>query len=48
MSTDEYFAAAAGPVAPRPRNSVLDLTKIEATSFTSAASLESLAAYLAQ
>jgi dTDP-4-dehydrorhamnose 3,5-epimerase/reductase len=48
VSTDEYFAGSSGPVAPRPRNSVLDLTRIEATSFTSAASLESLAAYLAQ
>ncbi|CAN5434487.1 bifunctional dTDP-4-dehydrorhamnose 3,5-epimerase family protein/NAD(P)-dependent oxidoreductase [soil metagenome] len=47
VSTDEYFAGSSGPVAPRPRNSVLDLTRIEATSFTSAASLESLAAYLA-
>ena len=25
VTTDEYFATAAGPVAPRPRNSVLDL-----------------------
>ncbi len=33
LSTEEYFATAAGPVAPRPRNSVLDLAKIEATGF---------------
>ncbi|HKT55933.1 MAG TPA: bifunctional dTDP-4-dehydrorhamnose 3,5-epimerase family protein/NAD(P)-dependent oxidoreductase [Microbacterium sp.] len=33
VSTDEYFAAATGPVAPRPRNSMLDLAKIEATGF---------------
>lgn len=29
VSTSEYFAAAAGPIAPRPRNSVLDTRKIE-------------------
>ncbi|WP_018188745.1 bifunctional dTDP-4-dehydrorhamnose 3,5-epimerase family protein/NAD(P)-dependent oxidoreductase [Microbacterium sp. 77mftsu3.1] len=33
VSTDEYFASATGPVAPRPRWSVLDLAKIEATGF---------------
>lgn len=33
VSTEEYFASAAGPVAPRPRNSVLDLGKITATGF---------------
>lgn len=33
VSTEEYFASAAGPVAPRPRNSVLDLGAIEATGF---------------
>ncbi|WP_426323942.1 sugar nucleotide-binding protein [Microbacterium sp. E-13] len=33
VSTDEYFAFATGPVAPRPRNSVLDLAKLEATGF---------------
>ncbi|REJ08063.1 dTDP-4-dehydrorhamnose reductase [Microbacterium bovistercoris] len=33
VSTGEYFAAASGPVAPRPRNSVLDLAKIEAAGF---------------
>ncbi|MET0734692.1 MAG: bifunctional dTDP-4-dehydrorhamnose 3,5-epimerase family protein/NAD(P)-dependent oxidoreductase [Microbacterium sp.] len=27
VSTEEYYAAAAGPVSPRPRNSVLDLAK---------------------
>jgi dTDP-4-dehydrorhamnose reductase/dTDP-4-dehydrorhamnose 3,5-epimerase len=31
IPTDEYFASATSPVAPRPRNSVLDLTKIEGT-----------------
>ena len=33
VTTDEYFATATGPVAPRPRNSVLDLAKLEATGF---------------
>lgn len=33
VSMADYFADAAGPVAPRPRNSTLDLTKIEATGF---------------
>ena len=33
VSTDEYFASAATPVAPRPRNSTLDLTKIRSTGF---------------
>jgi len=33
VSTEEYFASASVPVAPRPRNSVLDLSKIEATGF---------------
>lgn len=37
VSTEEYFAAAAaGPVAPRPRNSTLDLTRIEETGFAPA------------
>jgi dTDP-4-dehydrorhamnose 3,5-epimerase len=47
VSTAEYFAAAAGPVAPRPHNSCLDTTKIEAAGFTPPAWRESLAAYLA-
>lgn len=34
VSTDEYFASADGPIAPRPKNSVLDLSKIEGTGFT--------------
>lgn len=47
VSTDEYFASATGPVAPRPRNSVLDLAKITTTGFVPADADESLAAYLA-
>ncbi|WP_309064544.1 bifunctional dTDP-4-dehydrorhamnose 3,5-epimerase family protein/NAD(P)-dependent oxidoreductase [Microbacterium sp.] len=46
VSTDEYFADAAGPVAPRPRNSVLDLAKITAAGFTPREVTESLAEYL--
>ncbi|MFE6963804.1 dTDP-4-dehydrorhamnose reductase [Agromyces sp. NPDC057679] len=46
VATDEYFAAATEPVAPRPRNSVLDLTKIEATEFTVSSAADSLARYL--
>lgn len=33
VSTEEYFATAAGPIAPRPRRSVLALGKIESTGF---------------
>ncbi len=33
VSTAEYFASSPGPIAPRPRFSVLDLAKIEATGF---------------
>ncbi|WP_374977429.1 sugar nucleotide-binding protein [Microbacterium trichothecenolyticum] len=33
VSTEEYFAVASHPVAPRPRNSVLDLSRMEATGF---------------
>lgn len=47
VTTDEYFAAAAGPVAPRPRNSLLDLTKIRSTGFQPADTDALLAAYLA-
>ena len=46
VTTDEYFASATGPVAPRPRNSALDLTKLEAAGFTPADQRTSLAAYL--
>jgi dTDP-4-dehydrorhamnose 3,5-epimerase len=46
VSTDDYFASATGRVAPRPRNSLLDLTKIEATGFTPADAAASLRDYL--
>lgn len=34
VTTEEYFADQAGPIAPRPRNSVLDLARITATGWT--------------
>jgi dTDP-4-dehydrorhamnose reductase/dTDP-4-dehydrorhamnose 3,5-epimerase len=45
VSTEEYFASAAGPVAPRPRHSVLDLTKLEATGFRVQPWTDALEAY---
>jgi dTDP-4-dehydrorhamnose 3,5-epimerase len=33
ITSAEYFSGAAGPVAPRPSSSVLDLTRIESTGF---------------
>jgi dTDP-4-dehydrorhamnose 3,5-epimerase len=46
VSTDEYFASATGPVAPRPHNSVLDLAKVASTGFTPATVDEALATYV--
>ena len=46
VSTAEYFASAAGPVAPRPAYSVLDLAKIESAGFTLADADEMLAGYV--
>ena len=46
VSTDEYFAAASAPVSPRPRWSVLDLAKIEATGFAPADGDADLQGYL--
>lgn len=46
VTTDEYFAAATGPVSPRPRNSVLDLSKIEATGFVARDAAVGLHEYL--
>jgi len=47
VSTAEYFAGAAGPVAPRPANSVLDLSLIESTGLRLAPVEEGLREYLA-
>ncbi len=46
VSTEEYFASAASPVAPRPRNSVLGLAKLGATGFAPSEQDEALRAYL--
>lgn len=47
VSTETYFAGATGPVAPRPLNSVLDLSKLEATGFVPRDAGEQLKEYLA-
>lgn len=46
VTTDEYFAAAGSPVSPRPRNSLLDLSKIGASGYWAPDADESLARYL--
>ena len=46
VSTDDYYANAAGPIAPRPRNSLLDLAKIVGTGYTPADADARLTAYL--
>ncbi|MDF2563005.1 MAG: dTDP-4-dehydrorhamnose reductase [Microbacterium sp.] len=46
VTTDEYFSTAAGPVAPRPRNSVLSLSKIEAAGFVTRDHRDGLREYL--
>ena len=45
VSTEEY--AAGKQLAPRPRHSTMDLTKIEATGFSPSDGSTALAAYLA-
>ncbi|ALJ19062.1 sugar nucleotide-binding protein [Microbacterium sp. No. 7] len=46
VTTDEYFASATTPVAPRPRWSTLDLAKIEQTGFAPRDADDSLRDYL--
>jgi dTDP-4-dehydrorhamnose 3,5-epimerase len=48
VSTKQYFAKASNPVAPRPHNSALDLTKIEAVGYSPADVVDALASYLAR
>lgn len=48
VSTAEYYADATQPVAPRPFNSVLDLTKIQSAGFVPADADEALATYVRQ
>jgi dTDP-4-dehydrorhamnose 3,5-epimerase len=44
ISTEQYVAGREG-ISPRPANSLLDLSKIEATGFKPADQLEQLEAY---
>ncbi|MFT3798437.1 sugar nucleotide-binding protein [Microbacterium sp.] len=46
VSTDEYFASASGPIAPRPRGSVLDLGRLVDTGGLTRTADEALARYL--
>ncbi|MDF2917828.1 MAG: dTDP-4-dehydrorhamnose reductase, partial [Microbacterium sp.] len=46
VSTEEYFAGAGHPVSPRPRNSELDLSALEASGFSPPAGADALRAYL--
>ena len=46
VSTGEYYAAASGPVAPRPVHSALDLSKLCAAGFTPPDWEEELAVYV--
>ena len=46
VSTEQYFASASGPVAPRPRNSELDLTRVLGTGFVPRAGDDLLREYL--
>ncbi|WP_285135690.1 bifunctional dTDP-4-dehydrorhamnose 3,5-epimerase family protein/NAD(P)-dependent oxidoreductase [Microbacterium sp. lyk4-40-TSB-66] len=46
ISTQEYFAAATAPVSPRPRNSVLDLTRAHTQGVTTPNWSSSLETYL--
>ena len=46
VSTADYYASAAGPVAPRPVHSALDLAKLEATGFSMPDWEERLVAYM--
>ncbi len=48
VSTEEYFAGATSPVAPRPHNSVLDTTGTTAVGIALGDATESLRAYLAR
>ena len=46
VSTDDYFATASGPIAPRPRNSELDLARVLASGFEPREGHELLQRYL--
>lgn len=46
VSTEAYFKSTSGPVAPRPRNSVLDLAKVQSIGYAPVAAEQTLAAYV--
>ncbi len=46
VSTQEYFSAATGPVAPRPRNSALDLRPLTEAGFSPRPFVEDLAVFV--
>ena len=46
VTTEEYYASAKGPIAPRPEHSTLDLSKLEATGFRMPDWEQSLTDYL--
>ncbi len=46
VSTAEYFSNASIPMAPRPRNSALDLAKTRAAGYSPAEALDTLRHYL--
>lgn len=46
VSTAEYFASATTPIAPRPRNSTLDLDRIRSTGFVPRDQVDALTDYL--
>ena len=48
VSTDVYFASASGPIAPRPRNSLLDLSRITEVGFAPRDPADALGDYLAK
>ncbi|MFF5626043.1 sugar nucleotide-binding protein [Microbacterium sp. NPDC012755] len=48
VSTEDYFASATTPIAPRPRNSTLDLTKLGATGYVTEDVVDGLERYLAR
>ena len=46
VSTADYYASAAGPIAPRPVHSALDLSKLESAGFDMPDWEEELGEYL--
>ena len=48
VSTADYYANAAGPIAPRPEHSALELAKLEATGFKPTDWYAELEAYMGE